>query len=299
MLAQTVHTALKSVMVIPGVKGYVTVTKDEQHASPEASQLPATLIHSVIALARAMLHSNEDRRTDMLMDQRVAMRRVDTSVACVVADPATTENDLQRKLNALAIRMQAQSSQEPPSPAIPGLRELYVAAAGPLGALVFDRAIEQLKIARKARNLDALKELMESLAGPITPVWVKTELLERVTAILAEEAKHGERVPPPPRVPSLSSPPASMAPRAESRPPANALRPVVVVAQVARDILGPSSDRAVQAGVDLFSRLEGLSASPERLISLVAAELPELARTKFAVEVRARLASYALNGPGH
>lgn len=286
MFADTIHTALRSVMVIPGVTGYVTVSKDNHQISVEANALPGTLINSVVALARAILHANEERRTDVVMDKRVAMRRIDTCVACVIAEPSTLENDLQRKLSALAIRTQSHSSQEPPSPAIPGLRELYVGAAGPLSALVFDRAIEQLKIARKARSIEALRELMESLAGPITPIWVKNELLQKVTALLGEQAKEEARVPAPARVPSISTPS-----RAPSAPPVHSLRPVAVVAQVARDVVGTAGDLAVQAGVELYSRLDENSATAERLVSLVASELPELSRAKFVAEARARLAA--------
>lgn len=291
MLAETIQTALKSVMTIPHVKGYVTVTRDEQRVSPEANQLPATLIGSVVSVARTMLVHNEDRGLETLIGMRVAMRRIDICMACVIADVEVSDNELQRKLNALAIRTQSQSSNEPPSPVIPILRDLYVGTAGPLSGLVFDRAIEQLKVVRKARSLDALRELMESLAQPITPPWAKTEMLQKVNAALDEEQRRGQFSIPPLRPVTTTTPTTatrSEPPRSQSNRPGK-FHSLVVVVQLARDVAGSSSDSAVLSAIDEYERIDPAGSSLDRLIGHVANVLPEASRAKFAGDARARL----------
>ncbi len=294
MLVDTVNEALRSVLTIPGVLGTIAVVRDVHRTSREASTLPASLLTSVVRLGTAFLDETDERKTTLVGDKRVALRRIDDCVACVIAEASVPENDLQRKLSAIAIRTLSHLSQEPPSPVIPKLREIYLAVAGPLSGLVFDRAVEQLKIARRARTPDALKELMVSLAGPVSPPYVKTELLAKANALIDAETANGHHqgggsmppsgLPSAPRIPAM---PSSAPPRADGR--RVRLSALVHVVHAARDVLGAGSDATVISAVSELEHGEAAGMSPERLVSVIAAGLEEPTRSKFTLEARARL----------
>lgn len=291
MLIDTIHEALRSVLTIPGVLGTIAVTREAHRTSREAQVLPGALVTSVVRAGTAFLDQPEERTTTMIDGKRVAFRRIDSCIACVVAEASVPENDLQRKLSAIAIRTISHLSQEPPSPVIPKLREIYVAAAGPLSGLVFDRAVEQLKIARKARTPEALKELMISLAGPVSPPYVKTDLIAKASALIdAEVASGGTGSLPPtslPSAPRIPAMPSSAPPRSEGR--RVRLAAIAHVIHAARDVLGSAGDASVIGAVSELEQGEAAGMSPERLVSVIAAGLEEPTRSKFTLEARARL----------
>ncbi len=287
---QLLQTTLRSVAQVPGVLGYLAVSREENFQSPEMTALPKALSTTAAQLARKVLDGTEERQTEVALNHRVVMRRIGDCVACVIAEMSTTDAELHRKLNVIAIRTQVVSGGgDEVSPVAGRLKEAYVAVGGPLSELAFDRAMEQLKVARKATSSVALRELVESLGASLTPAYKKTEFLTRGAALIDEHdalfASHTSMVPPP----NSSIPPRSerisVAPRSDS--PKAKLSHVAVAVLVARDLAGPGVEDSLVRAVANFERLDAASATLERLLTGMSQALPELSRARFVADARA------------
>jgi hypothetical protein len=276
--------AVVSVLTLPDVKRCIVVTSDEDTLQARQEEaLSRTLLLGARDLARTLLAGGPDRRSEPLLGHLVVCRRFEDVAVAVIGGASLDEAEVQRKLNVVAIRVQVTTSKLPPSPLALALREDYVALAGPLSSIVFDRAMEELKRARKPFDEPTLRAFAEELAASLTPptnVLVQKRFDETLRAWDA----------------STTGAPKAGAPRSASPPPP-LRRPTTVprmaaVQTVVRDLVGPLGDLLVQRA------LESTNTSPsgpadaadaERLLTTIAAQLPAQHRPRFDAQGRAAL----------
>lgn len=267
-------------MKVEAVYCGLAVTQQAEHVVFCRDHVANSTVSAAVALGRKMLDTGADRLADTHGTNVIAVRRLRDVALGVVAGPPITESELHRKLNVAAIRAQGQAAKEPASALVLELREAYIASAGPLSNLVFDRAFEPVQAGRKTRDREALESMMEDLARNIAPPGCH-HLRDRVLKIFSSAVATGAV-----RTPTSSAPP----PRARSSaPPARpqTVPQLTAVMDVARDVVGPFSDLLVQRALRAFDATG--THDTERFLQAVAAEIPEVKRERFITESRRAL----------
>lgn len=274
------RTLLQSTMQLPGVVGYFATSAEGHFVLPDDGGLSPQLVSQTLTIARSFLATGDERASQPLANHMIAVRRMGDAVAGIIANSTTSDAELHRKLNVLAIRAQVAGASEAVSPIVPPMREAYIAVAGPLSELAFDRAIEQLKTARKASNTDALRELAESLGSTVTPVYRKNEFLERAGSLIdAEEART--------RGKNSTRPPSAVGPTLDLTRAAR-FADIAVIVQTARDSAGTMlDDNVVRALVALERDIGTLTL--DRVLSTVAQLFPENSRAKFTSSAKSAI----------
>lgn len=283
----SVEQAVRPLLSLKGVKRAFVIAREEDNVGSE--DLPRVLVAAAREMGLSLLDGKAERQTERMLDHVVIARRFGAIVVCVVGDETMVENEIQRKFNVIAIRVQADNAKEAPSPLIPALREAYVAVAGPLSNLVFDRSLEDLRMTRGANSAATLRAFVEDLAKTVTPPG-NHKLLQRAEIILRNaETPSGSFLaaalaPPTPQafpVPSRAAAPPLKRPPTVPR--------MAAVQQVTREYVGPLGDLVVQRALERAGSDVNDTASADRLIDAIALQLPEHKRARFRAESRAAL----------
>lgn len=291
--------AVGSVHLLRGVKRCLVVTRTDSSAEDHET-LPPGLIAGAIDVARGLFGRPDDRRSERMFGHVVVARRFDEVALVVIGDELLDENDVQRKLNVIAIKVQVSIGREGPSADALALREAYVSVAGPISGIVFDRAVDDLRRTKRDVDRNVLQAFAQSLVDSLTPP-TNYQLRDRFNAVMRSwgtlpmtTAPSGQF-----RAAAPIAPPAP-APTGASRnktPPGGLRRPTTVpqmaaVQHVVRELVGPLGDLLVQRALESATQ-SGAAPDATQLMQTIADQLPAQHRDRFLTESRAALVAAA------
>jgi hypothetical protein len=283
---ESLEQTIGSSLTVRGAKRTLLVSGTEDNLRP-SENLSRVLLAAAREFALELLDDpSRDRGTERLLGHAVVARRFIDFVVCVIGDESLDENEVQRKLNVLAIKFQVAAARQPPNEIVTRLREAYIGCTMPLSGRIFDRIIDDLKRAQRPLDAATLRPVMETLARTLTPP-ANEDLLKHAEKILTAH----ESAPPPNSVRSTStrsSRPAPTQPHAQT--PSNRPQTIPVMAavqQVARRIAGPLGDLLVQQALETIPVPAAGHDISEKLLEAIALQLPVQARMRFISEGRA------------
>lgn len=297
MFASFAH-ASSSVLALRGVKRCIVVSPNEDNIRDD-EEVGRPLAMAALDIGQRLLSATEDKRIEHSLDHILVARRFEDVALVVIGDEQLDTNDVLRKLNVIAIRAQVVSSKsETKNPIVEELREAYVAVAGPLGALVFDRALDELKRTRRNLDVPVLRPFIESLASTLAPP-TNHRLLDKVTGLLAKwETSAGVYRAPTSSIParassgplasSPSAPPAPASSRASSIPPVRrTFLHSADLQRLVREMVGPLGDHLIQRAVEKVALPGSEAIDTEALLVTIAQQLPLQHRERFMADARA------------
>jgi hypothetical protein len=155
--------------------------------------LPRVLVNNVRELALALLDSDADRQSATMLGHVVVARRFGDVAVCAIGDGSMVEEEVQRKFNVLAIRLQvvasrraseqpavrgnsenpSTSSRAPASrrmtvPVMSAVQKVVREYAGPLGDLMVQRALEAVDMTDVPDDA-AVQKVVETIAAQLPP----------------------------------------------------------------------------------------------------------------------------------
>ncbi len=157
--------------------------------------LPRALVHGARNLALAVLDDDDDRRTATILGHVVVARRFGDVAVCAIGDLSLVEEEVHRKFNVLAIRLQViasrrasenpgedvaspsgrplTSSRAPASkrltlPVMTAVQKVVREYVGPLGDLMVQRALEAIDMSEVPDDA-AVHKVVDTIAAQLPP----------------------------------------------------------------------------------------------------------------------------------
>jgi hypothetical protein len=185
-----IEEAVAASVNLPTVRRCLIFSRSDDNVD-QGDVLPRALVNGVRELALAVLDSDDDRRTATILGHVVVARRFGDVAVCAIGDQSLVEEEVHRKFNVLAIRLQViasrrasekpsddgsspvNSSRAPASrrltlPVMTAVQKVVREYVGPLGDLMVQRALEASDMTDVPDDA-AVHKVVDTIAAQLPP----------------------------------------------------------------------------------------------------------------------------------